>query len=147
MDSSGCFYLRFVDLLIPIFTFSCENLTLVFIITCLILGSSAFLFFTHSKHSVPHVLDLVSLDQNDPNQMSKVVTKGCLNAGSLDSCSESEIIVPFACTTKEHSDFDECMQFPCRVPNGYISDEESLIEIELSSGKVIRRDVMVVGDE
>ncbi|KAK1418146.1 hypothetical protein QVD17_27285 [Tagetes erecta] len=139
MDSSGCFYLRLVDLLILIFTFSCENLTLVFIVTCLILGSSAFLFFTHSNHNLP-----VSLDQNDPNQMSNVVTKDCLNMGSLGSCSESKLIDPFSCTIEEHSDFDE---FPCRIPNGYISDEESLIEIELSSGKVIRHNVMVAGDE
>ncbi|KAI3703959.1 hypothetical protein L1987_74158 [Smallanthus sonchifolius] len=115
MDSS-CFF-------IPIFTFVCGNFT-VFIITSLILGSSAFLFLTHLKHNQQVLeqedeFDLVNSHQNESNRMSNVVSKECLNMGSVDSFSESEIIDPFSCS------------------DGSISDEESLIEIELPGGHYV----------
>ncbi|KAI3828112.1 hypothetical protein L1987_02209 [Smallanthus sonchifolius] len=137
MDSS-CF-------LIPIFTFVCGNFS-VFIITSLILGSSAFLFLTHTKHNAQDLeqedqqhyqedeFDPVNSDHNDSNRMSNVISKECLNVGSTDSCSESEIIDPFSCTTEEDSDFDG-WQFSGE--DGSISDEESLIEIELPGGHYV----------
>lgn len=156
MNSSGFSLIRspwIVSFLIPIFSFACGDFT-VFIITSLVLISSAFLFLINSKHN-PRVLDheqqqsheedehvLHGSDQNDSDQVADAVKKGCLDMGSLDSYSESEIIDQFSCTTEEDSDFDG-WQFSGETyrradcSDGSISDEESLIEIALPGGHYV----------
>ncbi|KAL8195414.1 hypothetical protein R6Q57_025817 [Mikania cordata] len=142
-----------VSCLIPIFTFICGNFSL-FIITSLILGTSAFLFLTHLKHNVLVIeqekqsncqedgYDQMISDQNNSNQSENVENKGCLNVGSPDSSSESEIIDKFSCTTEEDFDSDRLRysgeasrRSDCS--DGSISDEESLIEIELLDGHYV----------
>ncbi|CAH1429705.1 unnamed protein product [Lactuca virosa] len=148
MNSCCCSlsYTWIISFLIPIFTFACEHFT-VSIITTLVLVSSAFLFLIHSKHNLqvleqqdqqPYQED----DQNDVNQVTEAVKKGCFDVGSPDSCSESEVIDQFSCTTEEDSDFDG-WQFSGEVyrrpdcSDGSISDEESLIEIALPGGHYV----------
>ncbi|KAI3755671.1 hypothetical protein L1987_55477 [Smallanthus sonchifolius] len=141
MDSS-VFSLKnpwIASFLIPIFTFICGNFTL-FIITSLILCSSAFLFLTHSNHNVQvtkHRIQVIEQEvEIDPNQATIVEDKGCLDVGFS---SESEIIDQFSCTSEEDCGFDGwnysgegCRRLDCS--DGSISDEESLIEIELLGG-------------
>lgn len=99
----------------------------VFIITSLIiLVSSVFLFLRHKVQANQKN----KFDQNESN------IKGCLDTDLQDSCSESEVIDQFSCTTEEDFDSDR-WQFSgesCRGPecsDGSISDEESLFEIAL----------------
>lgn len=125
--------------IIPIFTLACGNIS-VLIITFLILVFSALLFMQHSKYKVQAVEHEVQQNHQDHNVIQ--IKQGSLDVGSTDSCSESEIIDQFSCTTEEDSDFDG-WQFSgesCRRPDcsdGSISDEESLIEIELPGGHYV----------
>lgn len=133
---------------VPIFTFACGDLTMFFMITTLILCSSASLFLKHSKHSIhvishqhqhhyqEHELDLTYSEKNGSNPISNVVAEASMNVGSPDSCSLSEIIGQFSRTTEQDSDFDRWQNFP-DCSDGSISDEESLIEIELPSGHYV----------
>ncbi|KAK9077407.1 hypothetical protein SSX86_005744 [Deinandra increscens subsp. villosa] len=145
---SSVFSLRnpwIVSCLISILTFICGSFTL-FIITSLILGSSAFLFSTHLKYNVQVIKQEKQSncqeDQNDDsNQEKNVENRECLNSNldSPDSSSESEIVDPFSC---EDSEFDGwiCSGEDGRksdCSDGSISDEESLIEIELFGGQYV----------
>ncbi|KAL8239353.1 hypothetical protein R6Q59_015920 [Mikania micrantha] len=158
---SSCFSLRnpwiIMYFSIPIFTLVCGDFT-VFIIASLILCSSAFMFLTRSTHNAvrfledeePHhckddTFDQVSSDQNDDSTQvlsNYVVTKGCLNVGSPDSCCESEIIDPISCRTQQDFNFDGCQDSHeaytrPECSDGSISDEENLIEIELPGGHYV----------
>lgn len=138
-----------VSFLIPVFTFICGDFTLFIIITSLILCCSTFHFLQHSNHKVQVLkqekqskFDLTVPDQIDSNQSSNVENKVFLDMGVPDSSSESEVIDQFSCTTEEDSDFgswrfsgEGCRKFDCS--DGSISDEESLIEIELLDGHYI----------
>ncbi|MFS7921802.1 hypothetical protein Hanom_Chr03g00241231 [Helianthus anomalus] len=153
MDSS-VFSLKnpwIVSFLIPIFTFACGNFTMFIIIASLILCGFAYVFLTHSK-VIHHEDKDKDSDQIDSNQEDNVEIKGCLDVGSPESCSESEIIDPFTCTTEEDSEFDvwEYSGEVSRISggsDGTISDEESLIEIELFGGKYDRYNYKVYKDE
>ncbi|KAL4581442.1 hypothetical protein LXL04_017657 [Taraxacum kok-saghyz] len=150
MNSSCFFPLNYpwivVSSLIPVFAFACGHLT-VSIIATLVLVSSAFLFLIHSKHNLQVLEQQEQLpyeedDQNDANQVPEEVKKGFLDVDSPESCSESEVIDQFSCTTEEDSDYDG-WQFSGKTyrrpdcSDGSISDEESLIEIALPGGHYV----------
>ncbi|KAI3702655.1 hypothetical protein L6452_28403 [Arctium lappa] len=146
-----------ISFLIPIFSFACGDFTL-FIITSLVLISFAFFLkqnpqvldheqqqqsHQEDEHVLDHGSDQNNDDSNHHHVVDEVIKKGCLEMGSPDSYSESEIIDQFSCTTEDQdSDFDG-WQFSGETyrradcSDGSISDEESLIEIALPGGHYV----------
>ncbi|KAI3716144.1 hypothetical protein L6452_23270 [Arctium lappa] len=97
----------------------------------MILISSTFLFLTLSKHKV-QVLEkenqhlLLTSYHNNSNQVENEAKIGFLDMGSPESCSENQIIGRISPTSEQDSD-------------GFISDEEGLIEIQLPTGNYVQQ--------
>nr|XP_043630972.1 uncharacterized protein LOC122602340 [Erigeron canadensis] len=131
-----------LSFIVSILTITYGNTTL-FIVTSFILFFSAFLFLINSKNRV----QVFKQQFSQENKLDHLIEsdKGCLDMGLQDSCSESEVIDQFSCTTEEEQDSDyDRWQFSgdtsgrrTECSDGSISDEESLIEIELPGGHYV----------